>query len=246
MAVGHDVSTRNPTTDITGFNTTTGNKTFTHAATANAKAAVVTVFSDTNANGAVGVLYGGTAMGDSGSGFLANVAAIDATETGTVQIFVLTGLVSLALTGSQTVTLQTPTAGQNMWATCTTITAATPDLMIAGTGKVDTSTGSSFSVTYNISGNSGVPFNVSGVHTGYADPASIGIGGNTATGSGDYGTRSAKAGYIVGASTTAQTVQWSGAVSDDWCIASVSLAEPSSPAIGRSRITSGLIMRGRR
>ena len=66
MAVAHDTQTRFPTTNgTTGVNsvdTTTGNRTFSHAGSASTKAAVVVLCSLTTTTTVTGVLYGGVAM----------------------------------------------------------------------------------------------------------------------------------------------------------------------------------------
>jgi hypothetical protein len=119
VAIAHDANTRFPTTDgtvgVNSVDTTTGDRTFSHAGAATAKGAVVVVLCTGNTAVVSGVLYGGVAMA-------LTQTAVDATEAGRVDIYVLDDQASFP-TGTQTVTLQGCTATQK-WATCSTVTCS--------------------------------------------------------------------------------------------------------------------------
>ncbi len=216
MAVAHDAQTRFPATDTTGLDVTAGDRTFSHAGSASATAAVVVVCADATAAAVTGVLYGGVAMTLVGS-------VTDTTEAGQVRIFALTSGVP---TGTQTVTLQGCTTA-NKFAVCSTVTSGGAAVAVIDNNGANTTT--SANPTFNLT--TSVDTMIYGaVHGGEAAPASYVSGtGYTRQFLADYGTRSAAAQR----STTVKApgtvaFNFADATSDDWCIAAVAIGLAAS------------------
>lgn len=224
MAVGHDAgATRFPAGAETVLDTTTGDRTFSHAGTSSARGAIVILMHQSGtADGVTGVLYGGTAM--------AKVAtASDTSEANRVTIWFLGDLTGL--TGTQTVTLQGAAATAKVAAACT-VTAGTATTALDNTGVVDTTTSSNPTVTFTTVANAMVYGAVGG---GANNPTSYaaGTGETVFTGSGtDYGALSARPARSTAATSAGSyTFDFSYATSDDWCIAAASIKEAVAEAI---------------
>jgi hypothetical protein len=229
VAVAHDTQTRFPTTDgTTGTNsvdTTTGDRSFTHAASVNAKGAVVAVFCTGTTAVVAGVTYGGVSM-------TLSADAQDTTEAGRIQVFTLTG--STFPPGSQSVVLQTATATAK-WACCSTVTADGLTT-VNDTTVLNTTVAANPTVTMNLTLDS---MAYAGVHAGNAAPATTGIAGTTIQRSNDYGALSSNAARWtnVTAPTVAGTTIGVTLASDDHCVAAVAIAEavgvlfPTTPVI---------------
>jgi hypothetical protein len=216
MAVAHDVNTRFPLTDISGFDTTTGDRTFSHAGSASAKAAVVSIFVTGTTAPVTGVLYGGVAMS-------LIETATDTVEPGRIDIYVLLS----PPTGTRTVTLQGCIAATK-WVTCSTVTAATAAVAIAGNNHVNTTTSTNPTVTVTTDRESLL---YGGVHGGAAAPTSYVSGtGYTTQHSADYGALSARSQRRTSPVASGGVVyNFTFGTSDDWCIAAVALGEVPDP-----------------
>lgn len=223
MAVAHDTSTRFPATDNDGGDTTTGDRTFSHAGSASAKGAVVVLSAAGTASTVTGVLYGGRAM-------TLVVAANDTVEPGSVDIYFLDDL--SGITGTQTVTLQGCTATAK-YAVCSTVTAGTAQTRMVGYGKVETTTSTNPTVTFDLA-TGGMVYG--GVHGGAAAPTSYAAGTDETIQFGaDYGTKSARTERSTAvASAGAYTYNFVFGTSDDWCIAAVAIVE-ATPVTLRHR-----------
>jgi hypothetical protein len=213
VTVTHNVMTRFPLTDTTGFDTTTGDRTFSHAGSASAKGAVVVVFVSTTTQPVTGVLYGGVAM-------TLRASATDTVETGSVWVYELVDQAAFP-TGTQTVTLQGCTA-DSKWATCSTVTCTDARSRDAGANSANTTT--STNPTMNV-GTDDAAILYGGVHGGAAAPTSYAVGsGYTVMHNADYGAKSAR-----GERSTTQvaggtiTYNFTFGTSDDWCLAAVAI-----------------------
>ena len=218
MAVAHDTQTRFPTTDNT-FDTTTGDRTFSHVGAATAGGAKVDVL--TNVSGidvVTGVLYGGVAM-------TLEQLAEDTTEQGRISSYTLAG--PGFPTGTQTVTLQGCT-GHNKWAVCSTVTvAAGQEAAVDVSGKVDTTTSANPAVTVTLTTTAR---GYIAAHSGLAAPPTAGID-TTIQHNGDYGTRSScTARKNANESAGSRTINVVGA-SDDWCATAVYFSEVAPGAV---------------
>jgi len=218
VTVTHDANTRFPVTDTTGFDTTTGDRTFSHAGSASAKGAVVVLCSSTAANPAVvtGVLYGGVEM------FLVQTA-VDTTEVGRIDIYVLADYDPFP-TGTQTVTLQGCTATQK-WVTCSTVTCS-----VGNRTKVNASNFKNTTVAANPTltvVTTATALLYGGVHGGAAAPTSYAPTANyTAQHNADYGALSARTARRTSEVAAGSIVyDFTFATSDDYCIAAVALQE---------------------
>lgn len=215
MAIAHDTQTRFPATDgTTGVNsvdTTTGDRTFTHAASASAKAAVVFVFCTGTTAVVTGVLYGGVAME-----LIADSS--DTTEAGRVQGYVLSG--STLPTGSQTITLQGCTATAK-WACCSSVTGSDNAILEAFAIK-NTTTSANPQVNLTTIRTAQA---YAGVHSGAAAPATTGIAGCTIQRSNDYGALCANAVRWTNATAAGTTAIGATIGSDDHCVSAVAFSE---------------------
>src|SRR5215204_2283784 len=155
----HDADTRFPTTDTTGFDTTTGDRPFTHTPVGVPAGVVVVIGTTLTTNPVTGVLYAGSSM------TLAQ-SAVDTTEVGSIWIYTLTdaGIPG----GAQTVTLQGCVATQK-FATCSTVTAASTVTALNGVGATNTTT--STNPTTNVV-TTATAMLYGGVHGGAAAPTS--------------------------------------------------------------------------
>ena len=220
MPITHDANTRFPLTDgLSGTNsvdTTTGDRTFSHAGSASATGAVVVVLCTGNTNTLTGVLYGGVAM-------TLTATANDTSEAGRVDVYTLTNVDFPK--GTQTVTLQGASA-TGKWATANTVTTTQPRTRVHTSGNVDTTTAANPTVTLTTTRNT---ISYGGCHDGALAPATAVGTGCTLQHSNDYGALSANT-----LRRTSEDLPGSIAVqatigSDDYCIAGVALEEASDP-----------------
>jgi hypothetical protein len=215
VAVAHDTETRFPTTDgTTGTNsvdTTTGDRSFTHSASVNAKGAVVAVFCTGTTAVVAGVTYGGVSM-------TLSADAEDTTEAGRVQVFTLTG--PTFPPGPQSVVLQTATATAK-WACCSTVTAAGLTT-VNDTTVVNTTTAANPTATMATT-NDAMAY--CGVHAGNNAPATTGIAGSTVQKSNDYGTLCSNAARWTNVTNSGSTGIGVTLASDDHCVAAVAISE---------------------
>lgn len=218
MTIAHDAQTRFPTTDTSGFDTTTGDRTFTHTPSGTPKGVVVVVHAAATAQPVTGVDYGGLAM-------VLSQSAVDATETGSIWIYTLTEVE--VPTGAQTVTLQGCTA-DSKFATCATQTADTTGTKVNATNAVDTTTSTNPTVTVNTTATTLL---YGAVHGGAAAPTSYAVGsGYTVMHNADYGAKSARGQRRTAeVSSGAIAFNFTFGTSDDWCIAAVALEEFTLP-----------------
>jgi hypothetical protein len=224
LAIAHDTATRFPTTNGTSgtnsVDTTTGDRTFSHAGSASATAAVVMLLANVNTDVVSGVLYGGVAM-------TLTTSATDTTEAGNVWIYTLTG--NPIPQGTQTVTLQGCTSDEK-WATCCTMTGTYPTVATSNATNTTVSANPTIALTTTAASNMGY----AAAHAGPSAPAT-GMTAGTLLHSNDYGTRVANTGRFtsaVGAATTSITFTLG---SDDWCCAGVAFAE----GVARPNVTGG-------
>jgi hypothetical protein len=218
MAIAHDTNTRFPatngTTGVDSTDTTTGDRTFSHAGSINTRAAVVTVENRTVTTAVVsGVLYGGVAM-------TLIASATDTSENGRVEIYVL---ITSVPTGTQTVTLQGCTASAK-WASCSTVTAAR-QVGVLDFKTRDTTTSTNPTVTM-VCGADSMAYGV--IHAGNAAPATSGITGCTLQYSQDHGALCANAVRRTSVTTPSSYDIGVTLASDDNCIAAVALCEAQS------------------
>jgi hypothetical protein len=216
VAIAHDTETRFPSTDgtttVNSVDTTTGDRSFTHAASASAKGAVVAVLCTGTTNTLTGVTYGGVSM-------TLTASATDTTEAGRVDLYTLVG--SSFPSGSQSVVLQGASATAK-WACCSSVTASN-NVIINTSGAVNTTVGANPTVTLTTIARDAMAYAAS--HSGAAAPATTGIAGCTIQRSNDYG------------ALCANTVRWTNVTaagatgigvtlgSDDHCIAGVAFSE---------------------
>jgi hypothetical protein len=227
VAIAHDANTRFPTTDgtvgVNSVDTTTGDRTFSHAGSASAKGAVVVVLCTGNTAVVSGVLYGGVAMA-------LTQTAVDATEAGRVDIYVLADQASFP-TGTQTVTLQGCTATQK-WATCSTVTCSVGSRSrLNASNFKDTTAAANPTLTVVTSTNPTMLYG--GLHGGAASPASYVVTANyTSQHNNDYGALSARTSRSTSEVAAGSIVyDFSFATSDDYCIAAVALEEYTPAAL---------------
>lgn len=217
MAIAHGAQTRFPTTDTTGFDITTGNRTFSHAGGASACGAVVVLNMTGTVATVTGVLYGGVAM-------TLKATATDTSEAGRIDIYTL---VQGVPTGTQTVTLQGCTATQK-WCTCSTVTSATNEVTVVGSNFKNTTTAAN--PTMNVV-TTGTSLLYGSIHGGDLNTTSYGAGsGYTIQFNGDYGalvSRSSRSTATVATGTIVYNFTF--ATSDDYCLAAVALAEVVRP-----------------
>lgn len=221
MTISHDANTRFPVTDgTTGVNsndTTTGDRTFSHAGSASAKGAVVAVLCTGNTTTVSGVLYGGVAMTQT-------IVANDTSEAGRVEIYTLTDQASF-LTGTQTVTLQGCTATAK-WATCSTVTCTQPRTRVHTQNNVDTTTAANPTSTLTTTRNT---ISYGALHSGAAAPATAVGAGCTLQHSNDYGALCANTLRRTSEDLPGSIAVQATIASDDYCIAAVALEEASDP-----------------
>jgi hypothetical protein len=224
LAIAHDTATRFPatngTTGVNSVDTTTGDRTFSHAGSASATAAVVMILDNVNTPVVSGVLYGGVAM-------TLTTSAEDTSEAGEVWIYTLTG--NPIPQGTQTVTLQGCTSAEK-WATCCTMTGTMP--YVATSAATNTTTSANPTIALTTTAASSMAY--AAAHDGQAAPATAMTAG-TLLHSNDYGTRVANTGRFtsaVGASTTSITFTLG---SEDWCCAGVAFSE----GVARPNVTGG-------
>ena len=222
MTITHDANTRFPatngTTGVNSVDTTTGDRTFSHAGSASAKGAVVALQCTGNTAVVSGVLYGGVAM-------VLEQTANDTSEPGRVDIYVLDDQASFP-TGTQTVTLQGCTA-TGKWATCSTVTCSVGSRSRYHTGNaVNTTTAANPTVTLTTTGPTIL---YGGLHTGAAAPATAVQAGNTLQHSNDYGVLAANTLRYTSEVASGTPSLQATIASDDYCIAGVALEEYSPP-----------------
>jgi len=219
VAIAHDTATRFPATDgpsgTNSVDTTTGDRTFSHAGAAGAKGAVVVLNCTGTTSTVTGVLYGGTAMS-------LDTSITDTSEAGRVEIWVLGDLTGLG--GTQTVTLQGCTA-TGKWATCSTVTAATSLVKVHQRGSLG---GATLDTTRQLTLVTTVTtMSYCGVHQGNAAPGTNVATGNTLQYQNDYGALSSMSARRTSADAAGSIVVGfnAAAASDDRCIAAVALQE---------------------
>jgi len=219
VAIAHDTATRFPATDgpsgTNSVDTTTGDRTFSHAGAAGAKGAVVVLNCTGTTSTVTGVLYGGTAMS-------LDTSITDTSEAGRVEIWVLGDLTGLG--GTQTVTLQGCTA-TDKWATCSTVTAATSLVKVHQRGSLG---GATLDTTRQLTLVTTVTtMSYCGVHQGNAAPGTNVATGNTLQYQNDYGALSSMSARRTSADAAGSIVVGfnAAAASDDRCIAAVALQE---------------------
>lgn len=231
MAITFDAATRNPTTDTTGFNTTSGPKTFSHAGSASATALAVVVSCDATTAPVTAVLYG---LGPQIA--LTLVADVtDTTEAGRVQIW-FTGDVGVnSLGGTQTVTMNGPTTGPNMWASAVSFTSGASSCQLEATATQNTVTSASAAVNWSVAPTHNFHW-VAGASGGDAAPTTMTISTptNTTLHSADYGTRSARTWRATAENSVGGTsITFDHGASDDWCLAAIAISEVGgAPATG--------------
>lgn len=229
MAVAHDTNTVGLGTDGLGGSTATGDQTFSHAANANAKGAIVLVSAADTTLPCSGVLYGGTAMQQITS-------ATDTTETGGVWLFFLGNLSGLG--GTQTVTIQNCTAtAKHAW--CATVTAATAQTAIAGYGATNTTESTNPTLTFALDAAAMV---YGGMHGGASAETAYDIpAGETLVGQGpDYGAKAGRwARSTDAASQGNYTFSFVYATVDDWCIAALGVKEAAASPIYKDLVHAG-------
>lgn len=223
MAVAHDAATRFPTG--TALDTTTGTRTFQHAANASAKGALVLVCAGNTGSPVTGVLYGGQTMQ-----FL--TSAEDTSEPGVVQAFFLGDLTGLG--GTQTVTLQGANA-ESKFATCVTVTASTAVTVVAGSNSINTQTSANPALTFSWAGTHTVQA-YGAVHGGQAAPGNyVPAADVTALHGGDYGQKAAQTARGTATDSTSPGSIGFTAGSDDWCMVVVGIRE-GNPATLDQRV----------
>jgi hypothetical protein len=218
MTIAHDTNTRFPvtngTTGVNSVDTTTGDRTFSHAGSASAKGAVVALQCTGNTAVVSGVLYGGVAM-------TLRQTANDTSEAGRVDIYTLEDQASFP-TGTQTVTLQGCTA-TGKWATCSTVTCSVGTRSRYHTGNaVNTTTAANPTVTLTTSVTSIL---YGGLHSGAAAPATAVDAANTLQHSNDYGALVANTLRYTSEVASGSRSLIATIASDDYCIAGVALDE---------------------
>jgi hypothetical protein len=219
VAIAHDALTRFPTTETTGLDTTTGDRSFTHDPVGTPKGVVVVVHSAATAAPVTGVTYAGVAMTLSSS-------ATDTVETGSIWVYTLTQ-VAIPTDDPATVVLQGCTA-DSKFASCATVTAGTTGTKVNATASQNTTTSTNPSVNIVTTQTTMI---YGAVHGGAAAPTSYAVGTNyTVMNSGDYGAKSAR-GERRTSEVTSGTIafNFSFGTSDDWCIACVALEEEDLP-----------------
>lgn len=230
MALAHDVSTRFPASGTaTVVDTTTGDRTFSHAGSASAKGVIVTLYVTIGTgDGVTGITYGGVDL-------TKRQTASDTTEAGRVTVWTLPDDTACP-TGTQDCVLQGATADAKV-AYCSTVTAATTGTQYHAGNAVNTTT--STNPTVNVT-TSVTTMLYGGVHGGASAPTSYAAGSgytlNDTTGV-DYGAKSGRGERSTSpvASGTV-TFNFTFGTSDDWCIAAVAIEEftltpPPTPAI---------------
>ena len=224
MTITHDTNTRFPATEggtgVNSSDTTTGDRTFSHAGSTSAKGAVVVLICTGNTTTVTGVLYGGYAM-------TLRQTANDATELGRVEVYTLTNM-SMFPTGTQTVTLQGCTATAK-WAACSTVTSTLPLSAVNASNFKDTTTAADPTITVTTTAPT---LTYAGLHGGAADPASYVVTANyTSQHSNDWGALSARASRRTSEVAAGSIVHdFTFATSDDYCMAAVALSEVSDPS----------------
>jgi hypothetical protein len=215
VAIAHDTQTRFPATDgpsgTNSVDTTTGDRTFSHAGAAGAVGAAVVVICTGNTAVVSGVLYGGVTM-------TLSATANDTSEPGRVDIYTLVG--GSFPGGTQTVTLQSATATAK-WASCSTVTGASA--AVEDTSTVDTTTSTDPQVNM---GTTREAMAYAGIASGRLAPATAGITGSTVQFSNDYGALMANSVRWTSVTAAGTTAIGASVASDDWCIAAVAFAEP--------------------
>lgn len=222
MALAHDATTRFPAGVATVLDTTTGDRTFSHAGSASAKGVVVVLFVNSGtADGVTGITYGGVALTQ-------RQVASDTTELGRVTIWTLADNTACP-TGTQNVVLQGCVATAKV-AYSSTVTAATTGTKYNAGNKVDTTTSANPTVSVvttsttllygGVAGGAAAPTSyVAGTNYTLNDSTGVDFGANSAIG--QRRTSPVASGTIV--------YDFAFATSDDWCIAAVALEEFTLP-----------------
>lgn len=220
MALQNDVQTRFPASGTaTVTDVTSGNRTFTHAASAGALGVVLILsVAGSLADGVTGILYGGTAM-------VRQATGSDTSESNRVTVWTLDNLQGLGNGGSQTVTLQgASTTAKVAWVATLTGTAGETDAQFdQAFGKSTTTAADPFLPFPAITAGAMVYGAVGG---GAAAPTSYTAGSTvtllTVVGV-DYGALSAQPARstspVAGGTYTFDFV----AASDDYCMAAASM-----------------------
>lgn len=219
MTVALDSYSRFPDTDTVGFDTTTGDRSFTHNPIGVPKGVVVIVASNGSSAPCTGVTYAGVAM-------TLEQSAVDTSEAGWIGIWVLSG-VAVPTTDPATVVLQ-GCDSSSKWATCMTVLAATTGTQVVGKNGVNTTTSTNPTVDVVTSAQSLLH---GAVHGGASNPGLYANGtGYTWLTNADYGQRSARV-QRSEMPVAAGTIQFNFTygTSDDWCIAAVALGEYTLP-----------------
>lgn len=212
--LSYDVETRFPSGATT--DTTTGNRTFSHAGSSSAKAAVVLVMCTGTTPVVSGVLYGDMAM-------TLVQSATDTTEAGRVEAYVLTGGVP---TGTQTVTLQGCTATAK-WVTCATVIAP-GRVEVNASNAVNTTVSTAAQVTLTTSKPA---CSFAGIHHGAAAPSASPVADNTLLHNMDYGALSANTVRRTAVDAAGSLALGVTIASDDFCAAGVAVAEDLMPFV---------------
>jgi hypothetical protein len=223
VALAHDTSTRFPVSGTaTVLDTTTGDRTISHAGSASAKGVVVVLaIASSSADGVTGITYGGVALSQ-------RQVASDTTEANRVTVWTLPDDTACP-TGTQDVVFQGCVAtGKVGWVH--TVTAATTGTKYNAGNKVDTTV--STNPTVNVV-TTATTLLYGAVGGGAAAPTSYVVGTNYSAMSvvgADFGALSAQ-GQRRTSPVASGTIQFnfSFGTSDDWCIAAVALEEYTLP-----------------
>ncbi len=221
MAIAHDAQTRFPTTDTTGLDTTTGDRTFTHTPVGTPAGVVVVICCEGTSAPVTGVLYDGVSMTQ-------KTAANDTAEAGSVWIYTLTDVVIGS--GAKTVTLQGCTA-VNKFATCSTVTSDSGQSQVVGSQGKNTTTAAN--PTLNVV-TTLTALLYGGLNGGASAPTSYAPGtGYTTQYSVDYGSLSGRTQRSTSTIASGTIVfNYDYITSDDYCLAVVALAEKTTVKLG--------------
>jgi len=222
VALAHDTTTRFPALGSeTTTDTTSGNRSFSHAGSASAKGVSVAVMVGANTNGLAGVTYGGVAL-------VLTRTCIDTTEAGRSTIWSLP-LDAVCPTGTQTVDLLTCTTDAKV-ISCNTFTAATTGTKVNASNNVDTTTSTNPSVTVVTTATALLYGAMSGGGASFAAVYTAGSGYTQTTGA-DFGAKAAGSQHSTSPVASGSIVFNMTAASDDWSIAAVAYEEYTLAAV---------------
>jgi hypothetical protein len=213
VPIAHDALTRFPAGAGT-LDTTAGDRTFTHTPVDDPAGVVLVLCVGADVQGVTGVTYGGLPMELVKS-------ESDITEAGRVMVWALHK--QAIPSGPQDVVLQGATV-DSKFCECNTVIAATPQTRINATGGNGSSSSANPAVSLTIDRES---VTYAGCHHGALSPPVTPAAGCTATGNGDYGSKSA----ALCRRTTPDvpgvfSIGWTEAA-DDWAMAAAAIAQHS-------------------